>query len=455
MHSPSPALSFDLCVHHALVLTMEPGVGPLFPGYVAVSGDRLAALGELPPDGTLPPAREYLDASGKLILPGLINTHCHAPMVWFRGLADDLALHRWLTRVIFPAEASWLTEERAYAGALLAAAELIRGGVTCVADGYFFASGVRRAFAEAGLRAVVAQGVVDFPAPGVPDPRQNLAAAADFMDSGGSFPGNLLTSTLFCHSPYTCTPDTLKKAKELTRARGLPYFIHLAETREEVAEVTARHGLSPTRYLDRLGVLDEATVAVHAVWLEPEEMDLLAARGVKVSHCPHSNCKLATGVAPVPGLLARGVTVGLGTDGAASNNRLDLWSEMALAARLHKVTAGDPTVLAAPQAVALATREGAKVLGLGGLVGMLCPGQAADLILVDLRKPHLTPLHNPFSHLVYAAGPADVSHVMVGGRWLLKDRQLLTIDWPALAGAARLQAQSVQAFFAARGLGQT
>lgn len=444
-----PAISVppDLLIHHGQVLTLEPGAVPLFPGYVAVSGSYIVAVGELPCGRPLPPARQYLDAAGRLVMPGLVNTHCHAPMVWFRGLADDLALTDWLTRCIFPAESRWLNPERAYLGALLAAAELIRGGVTTVADGYFYEAEVRRAFAEAGLRAVAAQGVVDFPAPGVPDPQDNLKVATDFMDSGADFPGGLVTSTLFCHTPYTCGPATLQQAKELTRARGLPFFIHLAETREEVAEVRRKCGLTPTGYLDRLGLLDEHTVAVHAVWLEPGEIELMAAHGVKVSHCPHSNCKLAAGVAPVPELLAGGVTVGLGSDGAASNNRLDIWSEMALAARLHKVTRGDPTLLPAPQTVALATREGAKALGLAGLTGTLTPGKAADLIVLDVNQPHLTPLYDPFSHLVYAAGAADVTHVMAAGRWLLCDRQFLTLDWPALAAEAKTQSRGLADFF--------
>jgi 5-methylthioadenosine/S-adenosylhomocysteine deaminase len=440
----------DLLIHNALVLTLEPGAAPIPHGYVAVLGGKILAVEELAPGQPLPPAKEYLDAAGALVMPGLVNTHCHAPMVWFRGLADDLALNEWLTRVIFPAEAGWLTPQRAYWGALLAAAELILGGVTCVADGYFYEAEVRRALAEAGLRAVTAQGVVDFPAPGVPDSTHNLKIAADFMDSGADLSPGLISSTLFCHSPYTCSPKTLENTKGLTRDRGLPFFIHLAETREEVAAVQEKTGLNPVRYLDRLGLLDEGTVAVHAVWLEPEDIHLLADRGVRVSHCPHSNCKLASGMAPVPELLAAGVTVGLGTDGAASNNRLDLWAEMALAARLPKVRRGDPTLLPAAQTVALATREGAQVLGLGRITGTLAPGKAADLIILKMHQPHLTPLYDPYSHLVYAAGAADVAHVLVAGRWLLKDRQLLTLDWPSLAAVAQAQAGSLTAFF--RGL---
>jgi 5-methylthioadenosine/S-adenosylhomocysteine deaminase len=394
----------------------------------------------------LPPARERLDAEGNLVMPGLVNTHCHAPMVWFRGLADDLALQEWLTRFIFPAEAGWLNKERVYWGALLAAAEMIRGGITTVADGYFYETEVRRAFFEAGLRAVVAQGVVDFPAPGVPHPQDNLKVAAEFIESGENFQDDRLISTLFCHSAYTCGPDTLKRAKDLTRRRGLPFFIHLAETQQEVAEIKQKTGLSPASYLDRLGLLDELTVVVHAVWLDSEEQDLLAQRGVKVSHCPESNLKLAAGVAPLPELLDKGVAVGLGTDGAASNNNLDLWGEMSLTARLHKVWRQDPTLLPAAQTVALATREGAKVLGLEDRIGTLTPGKEADLIVVELNHPHLTPLFDPFSHLVYAARAADVRHVMVGGRWLLQDKRFVTLGWPEIARYIHAGSRDLAAF---------
>jgi 5-methylthioadenosine/S-adenosylhomocysteine deaminase len=438
-------MEWDCLIYNALVLSMAPGAEPLAPGYVAVKGGKIAAVGQTDAAGELPPARERLDAQGDLLLPGLVNTHCHAPMVWFRGLADDLPLPQWLTAVIFPAEGAWLDADKVYRGALLAAAEMIRGGVTTVADGYFFEAAVRQALSDAGLRAVVAQGVVDFPAPGVPDPARNLEVAADFLDSGADG-RDRLTSGVFCHSPYTCGPETLEKAKDLTRARGAPFFLHLAETREEVAALQRRTGLSPGAYLDRLGLLDDLTVAVHAVWLEPTDQELLAQRGVKVSHCPESNLKLAAGVAPIPALLKLGVPVGLGTDGAASNNNLDLWGEMSLAARLHKVWMGDPTLLPAAQVVALATREGAQVLGLGDTTGTLTVGKAADLIVVALNQPHLTPLYDPYSHLVYAARAADVRHVMVDGRWLLYDRRFTTLDWPALAGAVRNHCRDLTVF---------
>jgi 5-methylthioadenosine/S-adenosylhomocysteine deaminase len=436
--------SYDYLIHNALILTMAPGEGPISGGYIAIQGDKIAAVGQSSGREDLPPARERLDAQGALVLPGLVNTHCHAPMVWFRGLADDLPLQKWLTEFIFPAEASWLDADKAYWGALLAATEMIRGGITNVADGYFFEAEVRRALAEVGLRGVVAQGVVDFPAPGVPNPARNLEVAEEFLDTGTDG-RDRLTSAVFCHSPYTCGPETLQKAKDLTRARRVPFFIHLAETREEVADLERRTGLSPATYLDRLGLLDDLTVVVHAVWLQPSDQELLAHRAVKVSHCPESNLKLAAGVAPIPGMLKLGLTVGLGTDGAASNNNLDLWGEMSLAARLHKVWGHDPTLLPAAQVMALATREGARVTGWGETTGTLTIGKAADLIVVPVTRPHLTPLYDPYSHLVYAARAADVRHVMVGGRWLLYDRQFTTLDWSAIARQARIISRDLPA----------
>ncbi|MFA5110299.1 MAG: amidohydrolase, partial [Desulfobaccales bacterium] len=317
-------MAWDWLIHNALVLTLEPGSRPRPGGYVAVQGGSITAVGQTDAPQDLPVARERLDARGALVLPGLVNTHCHAPMVWFRGLADDLPLQQWLTEFIFPAEGGWLSPDKVYWGTLLAAAEMIRGGITTVGDSYFYAAEGRRALAEAGLRAVVAQGVVDFPAPGVPDPALNLKVAEDFLNTGKDL-SDRLTSAVFCHSPYTCGPETLTRAKDLTRAREVPYFIHLAETRQEVVDLEARTGLSPAAYLDRLGVLDELTAVVHGVWLTPADGEILARRRVKLSHCPESNLKLAAGVAPIPEMLAQGVTVALGTDGAASNNNLDLW----------------------------------------------------------------------------------------------------------------------------------
>lgn len=435
---------FDLVIHNACCLPLT-GSDTYWPqGMVAIQGEKIAACGPQPSSG-LPAAHSYYDARGNLVLPGLINCHCHGAMTLFRGLADDLPLMVWLEKYIFPAERRWVNEELVYYGTLLAAAEMIRGGITTVAEAYFHAAAAREALAAAGLRAVVAQGVIDFPAPGVPEPAANLKVAEDFIKTGAAYGSGLLTSTLFCHSPYTCSAATLQGAKALTAGRRLPFFLHLAETREEVELINQRTGLSPVAYLDSLGLLDNRTVAVHAVWLTEADQELLAARGVKVCHCPESNLKLAAGVAPIAALRRRGVVVGLGTDGPASNNNLDLFGEMSLAARLQKVYQQDPTLLPAREMVELATCQGAAVLGLEDRIGTLAPGKDADLIIVDLQQPHLTPLFEPFSHLVYAARAADVVAVMVQGRWLMQERHFLTLDWPKLKEKIRKLAAKIAA----------
>ena len=348
-------MTYDQLIYNALLLTMEPDSQPLFQGYVAIQGAKIAAVGQAAGLKNLPTATEVWNAGGSLVMPGLVNCHCHAAMTLFRGLADDLPLDQWLQQHIFPAEARWVDLDFVHSGTLLAAAEMIRGGVTTVADAYFWETGARQALAEAGLRAVVAQGVIDFPAPGVPEATDNLRVAQDFIDSGRISGPHLITSTLFCHSPYTCSAATLQGAKGITRVRNLPFFIHLAETRQEVEQLRQQTGLSPVAYLDSLGLLDEKTVAVHAVWLDEADRQLLADRRVKLCHCPESNLKLASGISPVADLLERGLVVGLGTDGAASNNNLNLLGEMSLTARLHKVAGLDPTVLPARQVVDMAT----------------------------------------------------------------------------------------------------
>ena len=431
------SMTYDQLIYNALLLTMEPYSQPLFQGYVAIQGSKIAAVGQAAGMKDLPTAMELWNARGGLVMPGLVNCHCHAAMTLFRGLADDLPLEQWLHQHIFPAEARWVNFDFVYTGTLLAASEMIRAGMTTVADAYFWEAGARQAFAEAGLRAVVAQGVIDFPAPGVPEVTDNLRVAHDFIDSGRNSTSNLVTSTLFCHSPYTCSAATLQGAKAITRAHDVPFFIHLAETRQEVEQIRQQTGLSPVAYLDSLGLLDEKTVAVHAVWVDEADRTVLADRRVKLCHCPESNLKLASGISPVADLLDRGLVVGLGTDGAASNNNLNLLGEMSLTARLHKVANLDPTVLPARQVVEMATLGGARVLGLEEVTGSLTPGKDADLIVVELKQPHLTPLYDPYSHLTYAAGAGDVRQVMVQGQWLMHDRQLLTLDWEFIKERAR------------------
>jgi 5-methylthioadenosine/S-adenosylhomocysteine deaminase len=396
-------------------------------GILGIQGDRIAVLEPCPSQDRLPPAREVLEAKGLLAMPGLINTHTHAAMTLFRGLADDLPLKEWLGRHIFPAEANHLDSESVYWGTLLACAEMLLSGTTTFADGYFFMDSVADAVLKSGLRAVLCQGILDFPLPDCKDPSQAISFAARFVERWqGASP--LIQPGLFCHSPYTCSPRTLQAAKAVCREKNCLFFIHLSETSEEVFQVQSRYGERPVRHLESLELLDNQTVAVHAVHLEPSEIEILAQTGTGISHCPESNMKLAAGVAPVSDMVRRGVKIGLGTDGCASNNDLDLLREMGTAARLGKIRCSDPTVMGSRTVYNLATVGGSEVLGMVEKTGSLEIGKKADLVLIDLNKAHLTPLYDPCSHLVYSASGADVRTVFVDGRLVVKDRHIMNFD---------------------------
>lgn len=410
-------------------------------GWLAFSGERIDALGsgEAPAE-LLQKAGRVLDARGGIVLPGLVNTHTHAAMSLFRGLADDLPLKDWLEAHIFPAEAKAVDEDFVFWGTLLACAEMILSGTTTFADGYFYEDSALEAARNSGMRAILAQGVVDFPAPGCPDPSLNVENAIGFLNrSWGEEP---LRPAIFCHSPYTCSPETIQKAKEACRVHHAPFFIHVAETQQELQEIRTKYGLSPLEHLARLEVLDEDTILVHGVWLEPSDIDLLASSGAALAICTESNMKLASGIAPLPRLLSRGVRLGLGTDSPASNNDLDLFGEMDLTAKLHKVAGFDPTAMNAPSVLHMATRGGASVLGLKD-VGLLEPGFQADLILVATDRPHMQPLYHPVSQLVYAARGSDVECVWVRGQQLLHKRRVLTLDLQEIMNRAREVARKI------------
>jgi 5-methylthioadenosine/S-adenosylhomocysteine deaminase len=433
----------DLLITNATLLA-NPSDGRLqAAAYLAVAEGVIAGIGAMADLPARLGAERIIDAAGNLVMPGLVNCHCHGAMTLFRGLADDLPLMTWLTEHIFPAEARLVDAEMVYWCSKLAAAEMIMGGTTTVADAYFHEDAAAQAFCEAGLRTVAAQGIIDFPAPGVPDPKQNLAAAADFLSAWqGKNP--LLTPALFCHSPYTCSADTLQRAKGLAREAGSLFFIHLAETGEEMAQLKERHGCTPVALLHGLGVLDEKTVCVHCVWLEEGDIELLGESGAKVVTCPESNMKLGAGIAPLAELLAAGVEVGLGTDGCASNNDLDLFQEMASCARLHKVAAHDPTRLPAATLLDMATAGGAGVLGLAQQTGRLAVGLRADCLIIDRRQPHLTPFYSPET-LVYAGRGSDVATVLIDGRVVMQDRRFLAFDLAETLGEVRRLAKRVRA----------
>lgn len=396
--------------------------------------------------GPTPPAAattQVIDARDAIVMPGLINAHAHAAMTLFRGFADDLPLKTWLFERIFPAEARWLNPENVYWGALLGCLEMIGSGTTTFADGYFFEDATVRAVHEAGLRALVAQGIIDYPAPGIPDPAQNIRVAREFMARWTGYSG-LIRPGLFVHSPMTCSDETLTEAHRVSQDFGSPLQIHLSETLEEVQALIRRTGLRPVCHLNGLGLLQPSLIAAHTIHLDDEEMSLLGEKGVKPVHVPESNMKLGSGVAGVSQMIRRGLKVGLGTDGCASNNDMDLLQEMDTAAKLGKVFTGDPTTLKAKDVLKMATTWGAAVLGLDEEVGTIAVGKRADIIVVDLNRPHLRPVYDPFSLLVYSANGGDVRDVMVNGRILMKDRVFQTIDAREVMGRVREIARQIK-----------
>jgi 5-methylthioadenosine/S-adenosylhomocysteine deaminase len=433
----------DLLVTGDFVLPFNKKQEIIEDGALAIVGDSIVAVEKRSVLRERIEAREKLDASGCLVMPGLINLHTHAAMTCFRGLADDLPHEEWLHEHIFPAEAEHVSEETVYWGTMLAVVEMLKSGTTTFCDGYFYEDGAARAVAASGIRAILSQGVIDFPAPGVPDPRINVKAAEAFvLRWQGKLPH--LMPSIFCHSPYTCSPETLTRAKEVCRQHDILFQIHLAETMNEVEEVRKRYGRNPVDHLKALGLLDSKTICHHAVWVTDEELELLAQNGVGVSHNPESNMKLASGVAPVPKMLARGIKVGLGTDGCASNNNLDMFQEMDTAAKLHKVHWGDPTLCSAVQIATMTSSGGASALGMRGELASLKPGKKADIITIDLNQPHLTPMYEPYSHLVYAARGADVRDVIIDGRLVMRQRKLLHIDEEEIMGKVREIADNIR-----------
>ncbi|MEJ2588746.1 MAG: amidohydrolase [Deltaproteobacteria bacterium] len=418
---------------------MDPGFPVIENATIHVRGGTIVHVG----NSTSPPgaAREIIDAQGGLILPGLVNGHTHAAMTLFRGLADDLPLMDWLNQYIFPAE-SRMDDDFVYRGSLLACAEMILSGTTTFCDMYLFEDQVARAAATSGLRAVVGEVLYDFPSPNYGELENGFRYTEMLIEKWADDP--LVTIAVEPHSLFTCHPSLLTRANDLAVEAGIPLNIHVAETLSEVADIRDKYGKTPVEHLASLGLLGPHLIAAHAVHVTDADIEQLAAHGVRVVVNPESNMKLASGIAPVPKLRARGVTVGLGTDGCASNNNLDLLAEMDTAAKVQKVVSLDPTVMDARTVCKMATIEGARALGLDHIIGSLETGKKADIIVVDTDRPHLTPMYNPFSHLVYAAKGNDVIHSIINGRVVMKDRKLGTLDTEAVMRHAREKANQVR-----------
>ena len=371
------------------------------------------------------PPVSRIDADGNLVMPGLINGHNHCGMSFFRGMADDLPLAAWLNDKIFPAEKTHIDPEVVYWSTKLAAAEMIFSGTTTVADCYLFSPFAAQALCDAGMRSVIAHGIIDFPTVSVPDPLKNIEVTTAFIKNWLDR-SELTTPAVFAHAPYTCSPQTLLKAKQLADHYNLQFFIHLAETQDEQAQILDPQGSTPVRHLLNLGILGPKTTCIHVVWVNQDDIELLAESGTRVITCPQSNAKLGAGIAPVYTMLANDITVGLGTDSCASNNSLDMYREMDMLAKLQKYRGASPTAITAKDVLACATSHGAAAIG-GVETGMVKPGFYGDLVIINSDAPNLCPLYNP-DLLVYAASGSNVETVIIHGEIVMQDRQLRTID---------------------------
>jgi 5-methylthioadenosine/S-adenosylhomocysteine deaminase len=433
----------DLFVAGGTVLTIAARATVFPDGAVAIRGGAIAAVGPRKRIERRFRARRTIDAGGGLVLPGLVNAHTHAPMTLLRGVRDDVDLMTWLEKFMFPLEARFVSPEFVRWGARLACWEMIASGTTTVADGYFFEEEVARAADDAGLRAVPGEGIFDVPTPDAKSAAEGLARAERYLSDWAGHPR--ITPALAPHAVYTVKPETFRKTMDLAGRYGAPVLTHLSESDGEIAMVRARYGTTPVRHLATHGLLGPSLVAAHCVRVDDEEIGLLREAGVGVVHCPESNMKLASGVAPVAKMLAARLRLGLGTDGAASNNDLDMVGEMGSAARLHKVAGLDPTAAPARAVLRMATIGGAEALHLEERIGSLEAGKRADLIVVDLSGPNAVPLFDPATHLVYSARSDAVQTVVVEGKILMERRRVKTIDIESVRRYARRFGRKVRA----------
>lgn len=443
----------DTLFTNAFILTMDQNLTQYSPGAVAVKGDSILAVGHEDEIKKEYSATETIDCEGQVLMPGLINAHTHVPMTLLRGLADDLRLDVWLMGYMMPVEREFVSPEFVQLGTLLACAEQIRSGVTTFNDMYYFEEDVARAAAQAGVRAVCGQTVMKFPAPDAASFEDSLAMAREFIQRWKDHP--LIVPAVAPHAPYTCTAEILRATAELAREFDVPLHTHLSETALEVENMRSENGIPVIPYVKKQGLLEAKVIAAHCVHIDAGEIRTLMHAGAGVSHNPSSNLKLASGFAPVMKMLETGLNVGIGTDGPASNNDLDMFEEVRLAAFVAKAVTNDPTSLPASQALLMATRLGAQALHIGHLTGSIEAGKRADLILVDVSPLHNSPsfkraADNTYAQIVYAGKSTDVSDVMVNGKWLMRDRQLLTVKEGELLSQAAEIARKIDSFLIAR-----
>ena len=430
----------DLIISGSYLLPDSRQSGLIKDGALAVTGDTITAMGSIKQINADYSATRTLHTDHGLIMPGLINTHTHAPMALFRGLADDLPLMTWLEKHIFPVEAGW-TPEMIFQATRLSLAEMIKSGTTSFCDMYLFSKEVARATAESGMRAWIGEVLYDFPSPCYGELENGFAYIEDLFAHYQEHPR--ITVTADPHSVYTCSEDLLTRLGKVAQDHNALYVIHLSENEAEVNTCKERYNCSPVQHLQNLDLLRSNTLAAHCVMLTDEEITLMAKQGASVSHCVESNMKLASGAAPISQMLAAGVKVGIGTDGAASNNDVDMFAEMDSVAKIQKVIIMDPTAMTAEQTLHAATLGGAETLGAEQQIGSLAVGKKADMIVLNMNQPHLTPLYNVPSHLVYAARGADVVHSVIDGKVIMENRKLLSIDEEELLADMRQMGEKI------------
>ncbi len=443
----------DKILTGGVVLTMNNALDVFTNGAVAIRGDSIVAVGTVADIASHYTADEVVDCSDQIVMPGLVNAHTHAAMTLLRGVADDLRLDVWLMGYMMPTEHEFVNPTFCRLGTKLACAEMIRSGITMFADMYYYEADVAAATAEVGMRAVCGQTVLKFPAPDADSFDESLANTRKFIEAWKNHP--LVVPAVAPHAPYTCTDEILKACADLALEFDVPLLTHIAETRLEVEDSRNEFGMPVVPRVKKLNLLDAKTLAAHCVHVDSGEIRTLFNHGTGVAHCPTSNLKLASGIAPVAEMLEREVKVGIGTDGPASNNDLDMFEEMRLAAILAKGATLDPTILPARQALLMATRLGAEAMHQGHMTGSLQPGKRADVIVVDRNPIHNTPhferdMYSIYSQVVYAAKSTDVLHVMVNGAWLMRDRDLLTVDVETVSREANAIARKIDAFLMAR-----
>ena len=426
----------DYIITARWIVTMDPQRRIIQNGAVAVAGSRIAAVGSRAEIEKRYQAKERIDAPDSILAPGLINTHTHAPMALMRGIADDLRLQDWLEKYIFPAEAKHVSPEFVRDGTRLACVEMLLSGTTTYADMYYFEEVIAETTRECGMRGVLGQTIIGFPVADAKTPAEGLKRTEAFLEKYARDP--LIVPAVAPHALYTNSEQTLKACRALANKYDMPLLIHLSETRKENDDMRTKYGNTPTGVLDGWGIFNGRTLAAHGVWVGEADLLTLKSHGVGVAHCPSSNMKLASGIAPAVKYLSEDIALGLGTDGAAgSNNDVNMFEEMDLAAKLQKVHTGDPTALTAQQAFEMATSRGARALGLSKEIGSLEQGKRADLIVVRTSAPHAVPMYNVYSQLVYALKGSDVRHVFVNGRLVVRDRQVLTVNVAEVLKTAR------------------